>query len=242
MEGENKKHGFFMLAEMLLIIVGITSALQLDNWNQNSTNRRSEKVLLEQLHVEFSQVRNTIDSQIETIERKDKILFKLYKSCGLEKQEYPPDGVLNWFAKSITINELVLFQGVLEDAINTGSLGLIENDSLRIELYSWKNGVLSTQNSMNATNNDVGVFLREIYHHVSFRNYDDHYYPEVGLGRSEFEYNPNDLFNDMYFENVIGILYFRNKSIAKKVEEELVKPLENIQSLIESELNKTDSR
>lgn len=32
MEGESKKHGFFMLAEMVLIIVGITTALQLDNW------------------------------------------------------------------------------------------------------------------------------------------------------------------------------------------------------------------
>lgn len=48
-EGETKRHGFFMLAEKVLIIVGITVALQLDNFNESSRNLKTEKALLLEL-------------------------------------------------------------------------------------------------------------------------------------------------------------------------------------------------
>ena len=89
-------------------------------------------------------------------------------------------------------------------------------------------------------NHDISVFLRKIYHRVSFRNYDDMYYPDVKLERSQFEYNPNDLFNDMYFENITGVLYYRNKQLQVKINEELLTPLNEIRGLIDNELSKAE--
>ena len=42
LEGDMKKHGFFMLAEMLMIMLGSTGAMQIDNWNENVNNRKAE--------------------------------------------------------------------------------------------------------------------------------------------------------------------------------------------------------
>ena len=236
-DGDVKKHGFFMIAEMLLIILGITGALQLDNWNNTHNNTQAETLILEQLSVEFELVENSINTKLEELHAKDSLLFNLYKSCGTEITDYPKDDVVGWVAKGISQENLTMYQGVLEDAINTGSLTLIKNDSLRIHLYSWKTGVLYVQDHISITNEDISVFLRDIYNDISFRNYDNAYFPEIDLGDSEFEYDPNELFTDIYFENITGVLYFRNKILIKHIDNKLLVPLKSIRSLIDSELS-----
>lgn len=127
-----------MIAEMLLIMIGITGALQIDNWNENINDRKAEIELLQQLEVECEDVSDIIKSRFETTILKDSLLFKLYKSCGTDKQNYSHDEVLDWIARGITSNNLDIYQGVLEDAINTGRLALITDEELRVALYSWK--------------------------------------------------------------------------------------------------------
>ena len=109
LEGDMKKHGFFMIAEMLLIMIGITGALQIDNWNENVNNKRSEIELLQQLEIEFEGVSNIINSNLENTLLKDSLLFKLYKSCGTDQQNYSHDEVLDWVARGITTNDFDIY-------------------------------------------------------------------------------------------------------------------------------------
>lgn len=241
MEGESKKHGFFMLAEMLLIIVGITAALQLDNWTSNSEDRRNERALLKQLQSEFVQVQAVIYKSHEKLTQRDINGLNLYKSCGLEKVNYPEIDLLNMIVSLFSPSQLNLYQGALEDAINTGKLSLVKNNELRINLYAWKRGVIQIQKYEESTANDVSEFLREIYHILSFRNYDDNYYPEIGIGRSEFPSEHNDIFNTIYFENQVGVLFFRNKRLIEHYQENLVDPIDVILKLIDEELKKSTS-
>ena len=66
-------------------MIGITGALQIDNWNENINDRKAEIELLQQLEVEFEDVSDIIKSRFETTILKDSLLFKLYKSCGTDK-------------------------------------------------------------------------------------------------------------------------------------------------------------
>jgi hypothetical protein len=239
MEGETKKHGFFMIAEMVLIIVGITVAIQLDNWTSNSGDRRNERALLEQLQGEFEQVKKTIDTQLVLLNKIDESYLKLYKACGVEKVNWPEDELLKLIARTYSDVRLNLYQGVLEDAINTGKLSLVENDKLRIQLYSWKNGVLKIQSWSDGTYDNTIVFLRYVFTILSFRNYDNDVWPEIELGESTFPNDPNVIFNDISFENSVGDLFYRNKRLIKSYDTHLIKPLEELLKLLEEELEKS---
>ena len=84
---------------------------------------------------------------------------------------------MDWIERVITTNDFDIYQGVLEDAISTGRLAFVTDEELRIALYAWKNRCLTVLKYAEADNNDISVFLRKIYHSVSFRNYDGMYYP-----------------------------------------------------------------
>jgi hypothetical protein len=195
--------------------------------------------LLEQLQGEFEQIKLIINKNLENLNDRDVSGLQLYSSCGLKKPDFPDDEVVNLLADVFSNYQLNLYQGALEDAINTGKLSLVENDELRIKLYAWKNGVIRIQDFNSTTNQDVMQFLREIYHTISFRNYDNNYYPEIGIGESEFVSDPNEIFNTIYFENQVGVLFFRNKRLIEFYEENLTEPLDRILTLIESELLKS---
>jgi hypothetical protein len=239
MEGESKKHGFFMLAEMVLIIVGITAALQLDNWTSNSEDRRNERALLEQLQGEFKQVKSVIDANFIKLNEIDEKSIMLYQACGIEQVNMPDSVVLSAIVKAFTNNQITLYQGVLEDAINTGKLSLIVNDELRILLYAWKNGVLEVQAFIDRTSEDTSVFYRYLYEYISFRSFDDIAYPELQIGESEFNMNPNNVFSDIMFENQVGVVFYRNRSLIKQYNSKLLAPSERIMNLLEEELKKS---
>ena len=44
----------------------------------------------------------------------------------------------------------------------------------------------------------------------------------------------------MYFENITGVLYYRNKQLQVKINEGLITPLNEIRELIDSELSKAE--
>ena len=59
LDGDMKKHGFFMIAEMLLIMIGINGALQIDNWNEN---------INEELLTPLNEIRGLIDNELSKSE------------------------------------------------------------------------------------------------------------------------------------------------------------------------------
>ena len=50
---EYKEYLIFALGEILLIVIGILIALQIDNWNQSKISSKQEAVLIENLKTEF---------------------------------------------------------------------------------------------------------------------------------------------------------------------------------------------
>ena len=51
--------------------------------------------------------------------------------------------------------------------------------------------------------------------------------------------NPNVVFNDIMFENQVGVVFYRNRSLIKQYNSKLLTPSERIIKLIEEELQKS---
>lgn len=52
-EGQVKKYLFYAIGEILLVVLGILIALQINNWNEQNKNRQAENKALTDLYYEF---------------------------------------------------------------------------------------------------------------------------------------------------------------------------------------------
>ena len=52
--GDTRKYVLYAIGEIALVVIGILIALQVNNGNQNSMDRKQEKLLLREIHSDFS--------------------------------------------------------------------------------------------------------------------------------------------------------------------------------------------
>lgn len=137
-ENSMGKYFKYALGEIILVMIGILLALQVNNWNESRKDRIREKAILEQLHKEFEM--NLLEftpikaSQIRTF-NSGKIVFR-----NINKLDIPihRDSVYRHSTRMFGGYTYYPSGGVIESLINSGDFKLIQNDTLRNYLVSWR--------------------------------------------------------------------------------------------------------
>ena len=63
-EGKTGKYLKYAIGEIILVVIGILIALQINNWNENRKLRNQEKELLTQLQSEYQSNLDQLDKKI----------------------------------------------------------------------------------------------------------------------------------------------------------------------------------
>ena len=134
---ETGKYLRYAVGEIVLVVIGILIALQVNNWNEYRKEKVEEKKILLSLHNEIS---NNLESLQVVIEEKNKIIdvnqyiIDNTGKNGEWKSMKPLDSLMNYISLSGWI--FVPQNGVLNEIINSGKLLLIENDLIKNEIAS----------------------------------------------------------------------------------------------------------
>ena len=134
---ETGKYLRYAVGEIVLVVIGILIALQVNNWNEYRKEKVEEKKILLSLHNEIS---NNLESLQVVIEEKNKIInvnqyiINNTGKNGEWKSIKPLDSLMNYISLSGWI--FVPQNGVLNEIINSGKLLLIENDLIKNEIAS----------------------------------------------------------------------------------------------------------
>jgi hypothetical protein len=127
----------YAVGEVILVVIGILIALQVNNWNEYKKEKVEEKKILLSLHNEIS---NNLESLQVIIEEKNKIIdvnqyiINNTGKNGEWKSTKSLDSLMNYISLSGWI--FVPQNGVLNEIINSGKLLLIENDLIKNEIAS----------------------------------------------------------------------------------------------------------
>lgn len=136
--GESKFSGYFIyaLGEIILVVIGILIALQVDNLNERKKNRAFELKMLKEIRDDLvadldylhnytlyrtNVLDSTIDVVLELIEKKHSLHDSLYHNRTMNKLEY--GAVLNFNKGSY-------------EALKSAGIDRITNDSLRNQLIN----------------------------------------------------------------------------------------------------------
>lgn len=128
----------YAIGEIILVVVGILIALQINNWNSNRLLRLQEQLVLKELNKEFKANKLLLDSVIFYHKRSFKSAEYVRQQIPIKVEEVNLDSLSYNLYYMGWIYTFDPYTGVTNNVLNNSSLELISNDSLRQLLVGWK--------------------------------------------------------------------------------------------------------
>lgn len=131
---ENKFSQYFLYAvgEIILVVIGILLALQINTWNENQKRKNEEKKLLSALIEDFNENKKRIAEAIRKEEEMIVMSRSLIRAMQTNTNKVDSDSIRYWVAsgaKSWWRAEFVT--GTYDAIVNSGKIEIIENDGLK---------------------------------------------------------------------------------------------------------------
>jgi len=198
----------YAVGEIVLVVIGILIALQINNKNQQRISFNEEQVLLKNLKNDFTNRLDELEflnvgrqNAVEVIEQ----LMSLRDNPPKNYDDNVMDSLLAMSTTTYRFNEKFATMDML---FNSGKINSLSNDSLKLLLSNWPANVeeMLEEQRLIVTNFyelekslSKHVSLRDIYQKFSWSNYD---IPDVKPSTIQKDYK--GLLNDTTFENLIA--------------------------------------
>ena len=156
-QGKTGKYLKYAIGEIVLVVIGILIALQLNNYNDNLKITKLEQKTLRNLKLDFEINFFEIKENITNLENCKKVTLSILQHTGKKfSNNFDLDSSLE-----LVPNTLQYFpqNGFLLELINSGNLGIIKSDILRNKLSYW----LPTLETLQ----DINSFILRINPHYS---------------------------------------------------------------------------
>ncbi len=132
-----KDYLLYAIGEILLVMIGILLALQVNNWNQHRINHKKETKALVDLKNEFDLNRDRIMEKQNLRKSIAPEIEKYVSSISSNKTSYEAYEVFH--SKAFMFGMTNPSNGVIDALISSGEIALISNDTLKYYLADWKN-------------------------------------------------------------------------------------------------------
>ena len=136
---KNKTGKYFKYAigEIILVVIGILIALQINTWKEEQQIKKEENKILKNLGVDFELRRTELIEFNEFTTKELSAIDQMLLQCNKPKLIYKAktlDSLLSYMGNSYSFNDS--FQ-LLDLLFNTGKIDIIENEALKKDLLIW---------------------------------------------------------------------------------------------------------
>ena len=184
----------YSVGEILLVVIGILIALQVNNWNDSKKNREKETYFLKRLEKEFSRDSASLAGVIK--------ILNLKVDAGRELKTFlenpSSDQPKHLIRKTILGGRVLVFRSFTpsyDEALASGQLSLIRNDSIKDKINYYK-GYLD---DLKTFSTDEGQKRKSEYNEHVFKYFD----AEIAVDIWE-QSNPDSLDLTKYKNDLVG--------------------------------------
>ena len=196
MEQNNiRTYFFYAIGEILLVVIGILIALQVNNWNERNKLDESNRIYLERLHEDITamkQIYITRDASQMVREARESVTY--IRGCD-HSEEYR-ESLEKTLLSHQTLMMYPLVRGTYDEMLAGGAFARIQNDSLKTtisDLYSYLD---FGQAQVTYFRDEVGRASAIIWEHADF------WYDEQGMNRVDYDFA--ELCNSRTFRNAMA--------------------------------------
>jgi hypothetical protein len=221
-EGKTANYLKYAIGEIVLVVIGILIALQVNNWNQKRIDNQTEILLLKELHAEFVGNKKQLQEVLEAHQKAIKSTRYVISKFPIDPNKINLDSFwlnMRGWPTRYTFNPS---QGVIRSLINSSSFNIISDQELRKLLISWEDVLSDYQEEEDIASSDLRNYIVPKYlDHIPFGE---------GLTYKPFD---KSFLASFEFENIF--YYWENdlKDILESTDSELEKIKETINKIIE---------
>jgi uncharacterized membrane-anchored protein YhcB (DUF1043 family) len=218
---ENKMSKYFKYAigEIILVMIGILLALQVNNWNQNRIEKNEETEIIAKLHTEFQENKKNVEEFIEELNNEINSQIELMNLIGVSKEELYKHNLDSIFFSSFGAGEVAFADNTVKNIIQSGRLNVLKNEKISALLIKWN--TLSEIRQARLLKLDDWVnnyFSPYLLSKISFKEMDANGNYKWG-GTSKIKPNYHPLFQEIEFENHLdNSLWFHQQLFERCIE------------------------
>ena len=198
MENKTSKYFKYAIGEIILVVIGILIALQINNWNELNKERGVELETLKDLKVEIEQNILVFEKHLN-IKRVGKTNIDVYIN-KLKAGNTKVEDIIAFYDKGYGGGTYNPSNGVLNSVINSGNINTLTNKKLKYELTSWKDVLIDYQE-------EEILCLNYIINHVE--NFENKIKPSSNIRFSD----TSDKEYDQMYINLSKSIQYRNHMI-----------------------------
>ncbi|MGB3144590.1 MAG: DUF6090 family protein [Maribacter sp.] len=136
-EGKTTKYFKYAIGEIILVVIGILIALQINNWNERRINQNKEQVILKALKTDFK-------ANLNLLKRENLKSEEAYNASLALKTLIKPN-VSEFSGKQIDTLISVMFeyqtfdpiQGAIVEVLSSGQLNIIQSKQIKNDISRW---------------------------------------------------------------------------------------------------------
>jgi len=211
-EGKTANYLKYGIGEIVLVVIGILIALQINNWNQRRLDRVEEKNILAKLHDEFLENKNEVSKSIGLYKGAMDANSELIELIGSDAEELSKYNLDSLLFESVPSLQIVFSDNSIKNIVQTGKLDIIKNQEVIQLINQWEaQKVLLKENEQKLSewlNNQLLPFISD---YVAYKQMDLHGKMPWG-GKSKLQPNYYLLFQQLKYENILdNVLWYHNK-------------------------------
>lgn len=241
---ENKflKYSRYAIGEIVLVMIGILLALQVNNWNESKKEKRVERMYLKNILSDLKDQNASFDIQIESelsINEAASHIIKDYQ----ENNSFVMDSTFFKHATLMTLRKtFVINDPTYTDLISSGNINMLKNVAYKNKLIKYYQEleriekVIQNNNSLLVDQHYVSVFMKNGYYYQNYTDdekkllaglTDNTVFQTYKTGLSEI--SEQLLLIDEHKLEFVNVIYFRQFLAIHQIT-----ILKNIQSVTES--------
>ena len=155
-QGEMKKYTLYAIGEILLVVVGILIALQINNWNENRISKKTEKIILQRLSQDLEKDQERF--QLLDSVYQDKLQKNIHFRKLIRKTSFTDDDLMEvinfWGANARDINPRLT---TYEEMVNSGKIYDLTNESLVNQICEYYRKMARYESTTNKEDNEYAV-------------------------------------------------------------------------------------
>ncbi len=230
-ENKFRKYLLYAIGEIVLVVVGILIALQVNNWNEGQKARAIEVIILTDLkeNIELNiLVLNEMISLVEWYDRSGKLVHNALKN-GNYKANFTAE---DWQSSLMSGSDLMLSQAGYESLKNRG-FEIISNSNLRKAIIGHFENTYLNLGSIQMWGSEMISYADPFIVENFIKHNDEAGTPIFGLTPRD----PKYVFSNHYFFGLVDVARSQRTYYVRKYKI-FLKEHEKILQLIKDELNK----
>ncbi len=208
-KGNTGKYVKYAIGEIILVVIGILIALQINSWNQERLERLEERVIIENIHEEFIQNRAALERVLAANNECHEAGLIIMDLIGKSEDSLRLVNTDSLIYKSVEFENFNPSENAISDLIQSGRLQVLKNKELKDLIHEWsrimKAAIDNFEGFDSKVEDDLVPYLTRNY---PFKDI-DYYGPLKWKSKSVLPNNKLKIFQDMEYESLVDDTLYR---------------------------------